>query len=294
MKSTIPTYNIEHLDGNKEPIKEVFFSDKQFDTLKEHLNKPYRSNYYGLGLCIFGKARLTANLDTYEVEKNAIISMSPQVIKQWSDISDDFVTLTIFFTKSYLAKYFPNQNYIEQFGFFEQNTKHVNQFSNNETSVIFELLQKIKDFTNQSHIYQNEILVSYINILLFEYQSIFGHQSVKNNFHQTRSQQMADEFKKLVNTHFHRERSVKFYADKLFVTTKHLTEIIKQETGKTSGEWIDELLLLEAKVLLSNPALQISQIAQLLHFPDASTFGKFFKNLSGTSPINYRKDIDTQ
>ena len=95
----------------------------------------------------------------------------------------------------------------------------------------------------------------------------------------------------MVYDNFQKERTVKFYADKLFVTTKYLTETIKSETGKTSNEWIDEILLLEAKILLSNPTLQIAQIAETLNFPDASTFGKFFKNLSGTSPLNYRQSL---
>jgi AraC-like DNA-binding protein len=290
MKYTIPTYKIEELDG-KEPIKEVFFTDKKLHLLKDHLNKPYRSNYYGLGLCISGKANLMANLDKYEIVKDTIITMSPQVIKQWVDVSDDFDTFTIFFTKAFLVKHFLNQHHLEQFDFFEQNTKHVNQFTENETRVILELLLKIQFYTHQTHTYQNEIVANYINILLFEYQSIFGNKNLKESFQHSRGQQITDEFKKLVNIHFKVAHSVKFYADKLFITAKHLSEIVKQETGKTASEWIDELLLLEAKILLSNPILQISQIAEVLHFPDASTFGKFFKNLVGVSPLHYRKDL---
>lgn len=154
-----------------------------------------------------------------------------------------------------------------------------------------DLFQKLKPHINRSHPYQNEILSSYINILLFEYQSLFRQLHFKNNYQQTRSQQLVEAFKNLLNTHFQQERSVKFYADKLFITAKYLTEILKNETGKTASEWINELVLLEAKVLLTNQQLQIAQIAETLHFPDASTFGKFFKNLSGTSPLQYRKTL---
>ena len=47
------------------------------------------------------------------------------------------------------------------------------------------------------------------------------------------------------------ERSVKFYADQLCLTPKHLSGVVKEVSGKTVGEWIDELVILEAKALLN-------------------------------------------
>ncbi len=108
---------------------------------------------------------------------------------------------------------------------------------------------------------------------------------------QTRSQLLASDFKKLVNVHFTAERSVKFYATKLCVTPNHLTVTVKEATGKTAGEWIDETVILEAKVLLQNTALTIAEISDSLHFADQSTFGKFFKNLTGLSPVAYKQAL---
>jgi AraC-like DNA-binding protein len=286
----IPTYHIEEINQEIKDI-EFFFTEKKLDVLKSILRTPYRSNYFGLAICISGHANLYANLENYEIQKNSIITMSPLVIKQWKNISDDFETMTIFFTKDFLIKYFSNAYHLEQFDFFELNTKHVNHFSVSEVSSIMLILESIKINSRLPHPYKNEIIASYINILLFEYQKMFSGVSFKKNFQQTRAQQLTNEFKILVNKHFREKRKVQYYANHLFVTPKHLTETIKQETGKTAGDWIDELLLLESKVLLANPDLQITQIADFLNFPDASTFGKFFKNLSGTSPIAYRQSL---
>ena len=46
------------------------------------------------------------------------------------------------------------------------------------------------------------------------------------------------------------ERSVSFYADKMFLTPKHLSTLVKEVSGKTAGEWIDSLVILEAKAML--------------------------------------------
>lgn len=289
MKTDIPTYHLEEINDQNQALKSVFFTDEKLSALSNILNKPYRSNYFGLGLCVSGSATLICNLDSYNIQANTVITMSPQVIKQWKNVSEDFETLSIFFTKVFFTKIFANQSYLEQFQFFNQNTKHVNQFSIAEITTLSLIFKNIKTYFNSSHPYQNEILGSYINILLFEYQTLFQQIHFKNIYPQTRSQQIAESFKKLIHMHFKQERSVQFYADKLFITPKYLTEILKQETGNTASEWINELLLLEAKVLLTNPQLQITQIAEALNFPDASTFGKFFKNLVYISPVQYRK-----
>jgi AraC-like DNA-binding protein len=291
LKSDIPTYHLDEINDQTQSLKEVFFTDEKLSALFNLLNKPYRSNYYGLGLCVSGSANLLCNLDSYNVQPNSVITMSPQVIKQWKNVSEDFKTLSIFFTKTFFTKIFSNQNYLEQFQYFDQNTQHVNHFSVAETTYISSTFQNIKTHIKHSHPFQKEILGSYINILLFEYQTLFGQIHFKNNYQQTRSQQLVDTFKNLINVHFKQERSVQFYADKLFITPKYLTEILKQETGRTASEWINELLLLEAKVLLTKQQLQISQIAEALNFPDASTFGKFFKNLASVSPLQYRKTL---
>jgi AraC-like DNA-binding protein len=90
---------------------------------------------------------------------------------------------------------------------------------------------------------------------------------------------------------FWRHRSVGFYADRLNVTPKYFSEVIKKQTGKTAGEWIDDAVLLEAKVLLQDIDLGIAQISDRLNFCDQSVFGKFFKTHTGISPIEYRKAL---
>jgi AraC-like DNA-binding protein len=292
MANPIPTYNLQQLSDRHETVlADVFFTDKKLDALNNKLNKPYRSNYYGLAVCLSGKATLLANLEQYEIIPNTVIAMSPQVIKQWKAVSPDFETMTVFFTQQFLAQHFSNQHYTGQFSFFDLHAKHVSAVSASDSEQLIGILTQIQSLARQPHAYQKQILAGYISVLLFTYLGLYNNLSASQTLHQTRSQQMVQAFKQLVNRHFQKERTVKFYADSLFVSAKHLSELVKQETGKTAGEWIDEMVLLEAKILLARPDLQIAQIADALHFSDASTFGKFFKNLSGTSPLSYRQSL---
>lgn len=252
-------------------------------------NIPYRTNYYGVGICLQGKAELKANLESYTIEPNCIVAMSPHIIKQWHYMSSDFETLTIFFTKDFITS--NNNLNLEQFQFFESVAKHCFQISSTQAENITVSLNLLQQKYGTPHIFHDEILKNLINILLYEIASIYDQQSFANKAVQTRSQLLASDFKKLVNIHFTIERSVKFYAEKLFVTPKHLTETVKEVTGKTAGEWVDETVILEAKILLQNPSLTIAEISNTLHFADQSTFGRFFKNITGLSPVAYKKAL---
>jgi AraC family transcriptional activator of pobA len=153
------------------------------------------------------------------------------------------------------------------------------------------MLRAIEQKYDAPHAYREEILRSLLHILLHEVAPIYSAQHVSSNAIQTRSQLIAAEFKKLVNSHYATERSLTFYANKLCITPKHLAETVKGVTGKRAVEWLAEAVVLEATVLLQNPALSIGQIADTLHFADQSTFGRFFRNNTGASPASYRQGL---
>lgn len=79
------------------------------------------------------------------------------------------------------------------------------------------------------------------------------------------------------------------YADMLHISSNHLNKVIKKETGKTAHELIEEMLLLEAKALILHTDLSVAEIGYHLNFADPSHFNKFFKKLSGVTPLQYRK-----
>ncbi|MDR1683483.1 MAG: helix-turn-helix domain-containing protein, partial [Candidatus Symbiothrix sp.] len=89
--------------------------------------------------------------------------------------------------------------------------------------------------------------------------------------------------------HYKTEKQVGFYAEKLCLTPKYLSRIIKQNTGKSAHEWLDDYVMLEAKALLKSTNMTIQQISDELNFPSQSFFGKFFKREEGISPRAYKK-----
>jgi AraC-like DNA-binding protein len=97
------------------------------------------------------------------------------------------------------------------------------------------------------------------------------------------------EFMKLVHENFRQERAVGFYAKSLFISPKYLSLIIKEVTGKSAAAWIDERVILEAKNLLKFSGKNVQQIAYELNFNNQSSFGKYFKHLTGMSPTAFQR-----
>jgi len=289
MNSSIPVYQLNALAETEDRPAAVFFLGPNSTAPHLPINRPYRSDYYKIGICLRGSARLQVNLETYDLEPGSLMVLSPYVIKQWSFLSADCDALSIFFTKDFIAATGgPN---LDAFAFFERDARHVFTLAPAQAASITALLQAIEQKYDSPHVYREEILRSLIHILLHETAPIYSAQHVSPHVVQTRSQLIAADFKKLVNTHYAAERSLAFYADQLCITPKHLAETVKDATGKRAVAWLAEAVLLEAHVLLQNPALTIGQIADTLHFADQSTFGRFFRNNSGVSPASYRQRL---
>lgn len=106
----------------------------------------------------------------------------------------------------------------------------------------------------------------------------------------SKHQVLVEKFLNLVRLHFKDERSLEFYANKLFLTPKHLSKVVKENSGKTAGDWIDSYVILEAKALLKTTDMTVQQISDRLNFPSQSFFGKYFKRLEGISPSEYKKN----
>lgn len=289
MQSSIPVYQLNNFTATEEKPAEVFFLGPNSAAPHLPIDLPYRSDYYKIGIVLRGSARLQVDLETYDLGPNSLMVLSPYVIKQWAFMSADCDALSIFFTKDFItANGGPN---LDAFAFFERDARHVFTLPPADAERLTALLQAIEQKYDEPHVYREEILRSLIHILLHETAPIYSAQHVASKVVQTRSQLIAAGFKQLVNTHYATERSLAFYADKLCITPKHLAETVKETTGKRAVAWLAEAVVLEAHILLQNPALTIGQIAEMLHFADQSTFGRFFRNNKGVSPASYRQRL---
>lgn len=130
---------------------------------------------------------------------------------------------------------------------------------------------------------------AYLLALLLE---VGKFSSTAQNTITSASATTTEQFKRLLTTHVREKHRVTEYADMLSITPNHLNKCVKQITHRTAHQWIDEMILLESKVLLSQSSLSIAEISYQLGMNDQSYFGRFFKKNTGVTPSQYRKLID--
>ena len=96
------------------------------------------------------------------------------------------------------------------------------------------------------------------------------------------------ELKVLIDKHFREEHSVSFYAKKMFLTSRTLSNMVKKSTDKTVSDLIKLRIILEAKRLLYFSEKPIKEIGWELGFEEASHFSNFFKSATNMSPEVFR------
>lgn len=106
---------------------------------------------------------------------------------------------------------------------------------------------------------------------------------------QSREQTIFDRFIQLVNQHCAEQHQIGYYADRMCLTERYLSTIIRQTSGVTAKEWIDRALITRIKVELMHTGKSIAQIADELHFPNPSFFSKYFKRITNLTPLEYKQ-----
>jgi AraC family transcriptional regulator, transcriptional activator of pobA len=104
----------------------------------------------------------------------------------------------------------------------------------------------------------------------------------------SKQQELVFKFKNLVKNCFITHKQVGDYAQKLLVSINTLNRYIKEQTGKTAKEIIDETLVLEAKKRLQYSTDDVAEIAYAIGFDEPTHFIRFFKNQTATTPKEYR------
>ena len=126
-------------------------------------------------------------------------------------------------------------------------------------------------------------LISKLNSIIHRFQNnIPDSQSKKRN------EEIFESFIELLTRNEATERNLAYYADKIGITSNYLSKLVKEYTGRTAIEWIDEYVIFEAKTMIKHTQYTIQEIAYKLKFPSQSFFGKYFKRLTGMSPKQYK------
>ena len=150
------------------------------------------------------------------------------------------------------------------------------------------LMLLIRQYIMQPLSLKSDILEHLYSVFINDLISIQSFEKTRLSMSR-QSEEIFVSFYTLLTNNYLAHRDLPFYADSLFITTTYLSRIVKQITGRTVMECINELLAMEATRLLKSTALTVEQIADQLNFATSASFDKFYKRMRGTTPLSVRR-----
>lgn len=106
------------------------------------------------------------------------------------------------------------------------------------------------------------------------------------------SRMLFGKFMSLLTKNFHEKRDVKYYADRLCITTDYLYKVTSKIEHRTPKEIIDLFIVTELKRYLDNTEQSVKDLARLFHFEEASYLSRFFRRMTGCSISEYRNKLN--
>ncbi len=248
-----------------------------------HTGQPYRAKEGRIIRILQGTGRISINLIEYEVSAHQIIIIPDNSLIELLEISPDYDFQVIVPACNFLPA-LPGSILSE---IYTRNgiVLSLNEEEWTQAEMFFTLLWNIL----HSSPYRRETVQHFIISLLYNLKYTYEQTRTTTPLRLSRREEIFRRFIALVNEHSKQERSVNFYADKLCLTPHYLSTIIREASGQTVMQWINQSVVLEAKVLLKHSDLLIFQISDELNFPNPSFFSKFFKRMTGMTPAEYQK-----
>lgn len=266
------------------------------DSALEYFFSPIRFEGILFVLCLKGKLEVEINLQQIELGSNSLLCLGPDKIisSKQTDFSE-FEAYFLFMSPQFLRNINIDMNVMNNMGRMAS-LKSVRQPILSLSEEESQLLQKYMELLhyntikNTDELYIKNIsrnIIASVIYQIFQFGEKYMPQERVEERPLSRRANYVQEFMRLMHENYRRERSVGFYADKLFISPKYLSLIIKEMTGRSAAEWIDECVILEAKNLLRYSGKNIQQVAYDLNFTNQSSFGKYFKHLTGMSPSQF-------
>jgi AraC family transcriptional activator of pobA len=251
------------------------------------LHVPFRLGSYCISLCRQGSTELRTNLTQYRVQPDSLLVLAPEVVRTWQRQSADYEAVALFFTEAFFLQGSATATLLRDALFLRAGAPPVLPLLAAEATAIGQLLEAVRQLLAGSSAHKAAMVCHYAHILVHLVADCYERYLATHV--REPSPELVERFKQLVREHYLQRRLVHEYADLLCVTAKHLGEMVKAATGRPASAWIADLVVLESCLQLHQTTRSLGQVAEALHFSDASAFGKFFRRHTGLTPDTYRR-----
>ena len=233
-----------------------------------------------------GFVRAKINMVEYKIEAPSVVIIVNDSIFQPLEYSEDLKSKIIVMSREFSNSMFSNLTEIRSI----PNSLYANSvfIMDNSNFVFDKYYDLLLNLVSSPKIKFKVEAARHMTLAMFYGYTFDEHGVDEKKNKSSRQEMLHSKFIDLLSRNFRTEREVKFYAEKLCVTPKYLSQVVSGLTGRTPSDYIEEFVVMESKALLNSTPMTIQQISDEMHFPSQSFFGKYFKRIVGMSPKEYR------
>lgn len=287
--SSLPVYSLDQFrttagQGRMYQV-EVFDANRHFK-----VSYPHRHDFYEMLFITNGTGFHIIDSNKYKINPPGIFFLSPGQAHKL-ELSRDIEGFIFLFASEFYLLHHSNPNRLLEFPFFfsvEQKNPPLDLRDAGQVEFIKSLFIQGCNEMQQDSGNRDEIIHRILDLLLLLCDKLYPEKNTSIN--KTKGHLLVKQFLYLIENNYQNNLRVNDYAELLAITPNHLTQMVRHVTGKTSIELLQDKIVLEIKRLLLYTQLNVTEVAELLHFADQSYFTKFFKKYTGVTPIQYRKN----
>lgn len=283
--SPIKTYEQVHPNDS-----EISFGISRMGSLYEkhkgEPDTPHRHNYYTVILIGHARGIHRIDFEDYPLNANQIYFISPGMVHQLVEYekSQGFV---ITFSTTFLAQNNISPRFIDNLKLFQLYGESPPLFlEDDEIGHLNRYAEEMFVINSSNDAYKNDALGALLKLFLIRSNNLCSLPDMDTQSRE--SGNIIRRFKELLEENYTNWHSASAYAEQLFVTTDHLSKVLKSQTGKSTKEHIQSRITTAAKRMLYFSSLSNKEIAYELGFSEPANFSAFFKKCTGKSPSNYR------
>jgi AraC family transcriptional regulator, transcriptional activator of pobA len=248
--------------------------------------KPRRMAVYNFFFLTHGFSSRSSGLNTYDFGENTFFFVPAHQITTHKFMRDDVKGFYCHFHIDLLTDKINSSNLLTEFPFLAFNSYPLVMIDNVTKEYITPLLERLlieykSDQNSRYDIFKTYLLALFTELKPYIETSIPVQANAASI--------ITEQYKKALSIHIRNKNRITDYAELLSVSANHLNKCVKQTIGKSAHDLLNDMLLLEAKVLLKQTNLNISEIAYKIGKSELSDFARFFKSQTGMKPSEYRQ-----
>lgn len=249
-------------------------------------SEPFVSSDCIISICHNGSANFLYEMNPGEFKKYDLAVLLPNHIINKGYCTDDYLVTLVIISRSFFEELVNRESLKGYLKYKTTPNVHLNNDQYNKVNTILNTLRIICD---SEHPKRHETLANLLDILLYAITRYRGEE--RQQPEESRNMHQFNTFYQLLIDNYQSQHKIEWYAQRLCLTPKYLSSVIRQTTGKSAAKWISEVIILHAKRLLcTRRDLTVQQIAYELGFKENATFCRFFKDQTGLRPSEYRKN----